>query len=216
MAIARLSVIWYGINIISKHVDTLLEEVLAPYEVIPSPSPERMFACPCVDVWAGGTTRNRRAVLTPLIVVSVEENIIEGRAPRIVALHAQFPLKPSVILPANELLSLSFHPGLHHLLAHVPKVDTARDDETVAGVAIIFTRTSAFADFACSDETKVYSDMLRSGKSMRDLHAYVASKGNRWAIRHVVFQREDEIAPTPTHPLGCVDGSNDNVPDYIL
>lgn len=199
-------------NILEECIDDLLMEVLAPLEITSTQPGDKMYAIPWGPVWAGGGSRCHNAFFTPILVVSVEQNPQAGE-PRLAAVHAQMPLKPSAILAACELLSCSFPPGLHHLLAHIPRFDVRTFEETVAAYAIIFTRTSAFADLARTSDTDVQSDMLRSGAGMREIREFVASKAGKWAIRHVLFQRDEAAAPNPHHPSGCVDGSYDQVPD---
>lgn len=194
-------------------VDAMLTEFMTPFQVTEEPIAQ--YATPAGVVWAGMTAArvHKNVIFAPIVQLQLEENPAPNVKPRVVAVHVQFPLKPSVVLAAAELLSCSFRPGEHRLLAHAPRVDKRTTAESVAANAILFSRVSAFADFACTESTDLHCEMLRHGGSMRDLRSHVAAQGGRWVLRNVQFARTPVAAPAQAHPSGCVDGSKDYIPD---
>lgn len=204
-------------GVLGRIVPGLLDEALEPLRWPGAPG-ESLYALPVGDVWVGkGSRLITGQAFFPVVVAQVEMCPAPCTPPRVptpkvVAAHCMMPLKPSVVPAPAELLSSSYRPGEHRMLAHAPDLDTLAADERVAAVAVLFSRVSALADFASTPGTRIESDMLRHGASMEVLRTHAAARQGSWSVRHVNIAMDEGAAPVVVHPSGCVDGMNDVIP----
>ena len=200
-------------GMLQETIPMLVEKMMEPLK-LPDIEGQEHYAVPHGNVWDGVSTRLHEEVsFNPVVAIMLEENPADAARPLPTSAHVSFPLKPSVVQASSELLSCSFGPGQHRLLMHAPGADTLFDEESVASHTILMSRVSAMADFARTRATTLNSEVLRHGRTMHTLRQKVASKGGRWALRHVRLARDGAAAPLPTHPSGNIDGRNDAVPN---
>lgn len=204
-------------NILAEKLPALMAEALAPLQYPVNntdgqPSRDIHYAIPHGDAWDGvGDRMHENVPFMPTVTVLLEEDPVDKFRPMPTSMHIQFPLKPSAVLAASELLSCSFGPGEHRVLMHVPAADTLGSKEAVACNVVLMSRVSAMADFAITSMTPVNRQMLRHGEGLRKVREKVAGKPG-WSLRHVRIARDNAAAPASVHPSGCMDGRN-MVPD---
>ena len=190
-------------EVIEDLVDGVLQHAVVPED---EPGRETVYYVPQGRVFDTRTRVQRGILFYPIVTVVLAQTPTDS-VRRLVSAHAASPLRPGVVQSACDLLSRSFKPGERRLLVHAPNADNADEEDTVAANAILWSRTSAMADVARSQDTAVHGGMLRHGAHMERLKDEVASRPGRWALRHVCMARVASEAPPAIHPDGSLDGN---------